>query len=542
MSAPLPLSPVDSGVPPADAWEAQQARRLGWLTAAVVLVGVAWRLTRYLLQFPIWGDEGMLLVNYFQRGYLDIFGPIDYCQIAPLLFHWAEITAIRLFGTGDLAVRLPALLACLGSVALFWRLAALTLPPLGRTLAVAILAVSIWPATTGALVKPYSSDLFFSLALLVPAATWFRQPDRLGPLVALTLIAPLAMAGSYPAVFVAGGISIALLPDVWRRREGRLWATFVAYNLAVGGAFVAHYLLVGRPHLASPTAGTTTDAGMHLYWQAGFPPTSPVALLRWLLLAHIGQTAAYPVGGQSGASLATVALAASGGWLLWKRGQTRLLLVIAGTFALWFVAGVLRKYPYGISCRLSQHVAPFYCLLAGLGLAGLLARLAEPARWRGTLAAVGLLAALGVGGIARDIWRPYRDEDALWARRVANDLLAQAGDDPIVLLRPDPMIHPSLLWYLGRDNDRLARLGVTDPRTLAADGASVWTVDVVQLADERATVGGWLGQGWRFTERTRPRLKPREPREPFWECCIDRWVHDPASSRRTMRTIGRPPR
>src|SRR5690242_20448308 len=105
-------------------------RGLRRLAAGLVLVGLAWRLTRYLLAFPIWGDEAMLLLNYPSRGYLDLFGPIDDCQIAPLLFHASVPTCFRTLGTSEWAVRLPALMACLGALALFWRLARLTLPPL----------------------------------------------------------------------------------------------------------------------------------------------------------------------------------------------------------------------------------------------------------------------------------------------------------------------------------------------------------------------------------------------------------------------------
>ncbi len=191
--------------PCATAWERDHAGRLRWLALALVCVGVAWRCTRYFLAFPIWGDEAFLLTNYLTRGYADLLGPIDNCQIAPLLFHAAELTCFTWLGSGELAVRLPAFLASLGSLALFWRLARLTLPPLGHALAVGILAVSIWPVSMGALAKPYAFDLFFSLALLLPAVTWLRQPQRRLTLLTLALVAPLAMVGSYPAAFVGGG-------------------------------------------------------------------------------------------------------------------------------------------------------------------------------------------------------------------------------------------------------------------------------------------------------------------------------------------------
>src|SRR5438477_12067448 len=90
-------------------------RQLRRLVALVVLVGVVWRLTRYLLRFPIWGDEAMLLVNYPGRRFLDLAGPLEHCQVAPLLFHWAEWLALHVLGADEWAVRLPPLLASLGS-------------------------------------------------------------------------------------------------------------------------------------------------------------------------------------------------------------------------------------------------------------------------------------------------------------------------------------------------------------------------------------------------------------------------------------------
>ena len=69
---------------------------------------IAWFLTRYLLAFPVWGDEAFLLLNYRTRGFADLFGPIDNCQIAPLLFHVAELAVYKWLGTSEIAIRLPA--------------------------------------------------------------------------------------------------------------------------------------------------------------------------------------------------------------------------------------------------------------------------------------------------------------------------------------------------------------------------------------------------------------------------------------------------
>jgi len=93
-----------------------------WKWAVGLLaVGLAWRLLRYALQFPIWGDEAFICVNLLDRDYLGLLDPLDYKQVAPILFLWSELTAFRLIGGSELAIRLLPFLAGVGSLFLFWR-------------------------------------------------------------------------------------------------------------------------------------------------------------------------------------------------------------------------------------------------------------------------------------------------------------------------------------------------------------------------------------------------------------------------------------
>ena len=452
--APLPVPGTSPAAHPAG-WEKANAKKLRLLALAFVAVGLLWRSSRYFLAFPIWGDEAMLLVNYLSRDFGDLFGPIDNCQIAPFLYHVAALASLKTFGSGELALRLPSFLACIGSMVLFWRLARLTLPPLGRTIAIGIFAVSIWPATMGSLTKPYAFDLFASLALLVAAVSWLRHPARLRSLAILAAVAPVAIWASYPAAFIAGGIGIALLPVVWRERRASTWALFVAYGILLVAAFVSHYLLVARPHLASVTIGThvlgiDTNSGMNDYWKMGFPPlTEPIALVEWFFLTHTGQMAAYPLGASNGGSALTVLLGLIGTVALWRGSQRTFVVLVFSVFGLGIVAACLHKYPYGASCRLAQHVAPFYCLFAGLGVAVLVERWSQPTRrWRSTLILASILGAVGIGGTIRDFAHPYREKEALWARPVADDLAARAGNDSILVLQPFNGVPSNFAWQL----------------------------------------------------------------------------------------------
>lgn len=520
------------------AWERDHTRTLRAVALAFVALGLAWRATRYALAFPVWGDEAFLLLNYPTRGFADLLGPIDHCQIAPLLFHAAELAAVRLLGPSEWAVRLPAFLACVASLPLFWRLARLLLSPLGHTLAVAVFAVSVWPATMGALVKPYAFDLFFSLALLVPAVTWILRPDRVRPLVILAAVAPVAILASYPAAFVGGAVGLMTLAHAYRCRDRRAVALVGLYGVLLVAAFAWHYYAVARPHLASAKAGVSTAAAMDVYWRDGFPPAAPLAFVAWYVRIHTGQMAAYPLGTASGGSGLTVLVCLIGmGWL-WTRQRRFVVGLSLATFGLWFAACLLRKYPYGLSCRLSQHVAPFYCLLAGAGLAVLVARCKSPGRACAAVAV--LLGLVGVGGTVRDVAWPYRDEATREARAVLGVLKAKAGGEPIFAAQPQHGTDVVFQWYLGQHAGGVVWGDDTDWEGVARARHSLW---LFGYADDSADVAAILPRleaaapGWQVVERRFYLLRADNVREPFCAC---RYYHLVRPDGSWPATPGRP--
>ena len=74
--SPLLQSPPE---PPGPSW----VIRATWL---FVGLGIAVRLVRYLVNYPIWHDEAFLAVNFWDRSYVDLLRPLDYGQIRLALF------------------------------------------------------------------------------------------------------------------------------------------------------------------------------------------------------------------------------------------------------------------------------------------------------------------------------------------------------------------------------------------------------------------------------------------------------------------------
>jgi hypothetical protein len=391
--------------------------RIQQWTWILVAVGIAARVVRYLLRFPLWGDEYMLADNFLSRDFAGLLQPLEHCQVAPLVYLWSELSAVKLFGFSEWSLRLVALISSVGSVLIFRQLASRLLQGVPLLLAVGIFSVAYYPIRHGAEVKPYASDILAAMVLLALAVQWWRQPVGQGEagasppgarstfwLWVLAAAAPFCIGLSFPAVFVAAGISLGLLELVGRDGR-RAWLPYLAYNLAIAGSFLLVYWL--------SSSGQMRASGqmMQQFWGDSFPPSlaHPLEFASWFLETHTGEMFAYPIGADRGGSIMTVVLCATGIWALFSARARPLLLMAAGTWTLAFIAAAIHRYPYGGNERLVQYLAPFICLFAGVGGSVLQSRIRNSeARGRVLMASVVALALIGLGTLAHDLVRPYK--------------------------------------------------------------------------------------------------------------------------------------
>ena len=380
---------------------------LARIAFALVLLNLLWRTVRYALAFPIWGDEAFLAMNFLLRDAAGMLEPLEYGQIAPLLFMWAELAVVRGFGISELALRLLPFLCGIASMLVFWRFAGRILDRRSALLAVAIFAASYYPVRHATEIKPYSSDLLVSLVLSFSAWSVIHQPRILRRWLFLTVAATVGIWLSYPSAFVAGGVGLALLAMLVRERNVRLSGLWLAYALCVGVSFLVMLAVYAGPHTEAgwrPGESHTLDE-----WGKGFPPIrEPWNLPLWLVTVHTGNLTAYPIGGKYGGSTATFLLVLIGIGVMWRERRMLLGLMLSPVpFAI--VAAGLQRYPYGGSARFCLYLAPAFCILAGAGLsAGIKAVRPPRSAARGIRWAAVAMMLVAVGGIALGLIKPYR--------------------------------------------------------------------------------------------------------------------------------------
>ncbi|HVW01098.1 MAG TPA: hypothetical protein VHB77_12185, partial [Planctomycetaceae bacterium] len=414
-----------------DATESGTLARWTW---GFVALGLLLRTTRYLLCFPLWCDECYIAAHFIDRDYAGLLQPLDYFQVCPILFLWAELSIVRLFGFYEWSLRLLPFVSSLGSMLLFRHLAVRLLAERPRLVAVAVFAVSFYPIRHATEVKSYALDLFAALVLIVLAVEWLHARQQARWLWCLALATPLCLGFSYPAVFIAGAVSLALAVPVLQRRKLMVWCSFAAFNLLLLTTFVGLLSLVADRQYEHTAEGLTT------FWGRRFPPLeTPWKLPAWLFDAHTGRMFAYPVGDDHGMSTASFVLCCLGALALWRMKARPALVLLVAPLPAMFVAAALHRYPYGGSGRVFQHLVPAICLLMALGASQVIAWVhRESWRFRGHARVAGALALLGIGILGLSIARPYKQKfdremrdlaEVVWDKGVdEGELLCLAND------------------------------------------------------------------------------------------------------------------
>jgi hypothetical protein len=374
---------------------------LAW---GLVALGTIACLLRYGLRFPIWPDEAFIALNVARRDVAGILEPLQFHQAAPPLFLLQETVLTHILRFNEWTLRAMPLLFGVSSMLLFRVLARSILTGWAYMLAVGVFCSSYLIIRYSAEAKPYSGDVFMSVALLVLAVRWAHGSRRWLVLILLTGLSLVAFAFSFPSVFVGGGVAAFMAHRALMQKDARriLETLLVIGALAAGSCAV--YSLHTRHQLDREIAW------MQWYWARGFPPGDSIGgALLWLLRGAAGELMPYPVGGRNAGSTLTL-ICFVAGIVDFVRARRKGLLVLLGvTVGLALAAAVMRRYSFGAPARAQLYLAPLIILYVGAGLARLLTLRStlQQARTRSCIAMI-VLAAVAVVSMGRDIVKPAK--------------------------------------------------------------------------------------------------------------------------------------
>ena len=340
-------------------------RRLVILIIILIVFGEVCRLGQFLSNQSFWEDEIAVLINVRDHSPRELpFVPLDSYGAdspvaAPPIFLWTTQWMGRHFDYREWSVRILALICSLAALPLFALLAWRLTNPIATVWATALMALSDPLIFQAGNVKPYSGDVLAAVVIVFVAFA-----NRSASPVRRLLLASIATAIfqwlSYPSIFVYAAVALALWPGFWRT---------AVCSIPAAISFLAVYFRCIRAQ---------RQVNLDVYWIHLFPNFSrPWTVPGWFVGStwELFHFQFYPIG------FLMLAAAGAGIWILRKRNDRQLLILLAGPWALNLLAACLGQFAYG-GTRLTLFLAPFLCLLCGIGAANLIElfpRLARPA-------------------------------------------------------------------------------------------------------------------------------------------------------------------
>ncbi|MGL4423113.1 MAG: hypothetical protein ACRCZF_20795, partial [Gemmataceae bacterium] len=338
-----------------------------------------------------------------ERDYAGLMEPLRLNQGAPLGYLFTLKFLSTLFGSSELALRLPSFVSSCFLLGAMVPLARCLFGP-RAWLAIAATALSPMLVAYAAECKQYAVDALFTTLLL--ALLRFR-----GPGLAVLLAGILALVCSHPALFVVGGIALTLLWHEPRRR----WPWLLS------GVWGCTFILLFLSFLKN----LGQNRYLTEFWAGKFAPFPPRNLGDFSWFPHHFFEMFDTPGGFSGPGYQLAGLAGVlfllGMVRLWKR-EPIVAHAACGTMMLTLLASAVGKYPFG--GRLLLFLVPILIIgvVEGLLTVTQLLRSAHPRLGFGLC----LIVASGpVVSTGQQLLRPLHQEDVrgVWRTMPAREAL-----------------------------------------------------------------------------------------------------------------------
>jgi 4-amino-4-deoxy-L-arabinose transferase-like glycosyltransferase len=342
-----------------------------WPLAAVLLLAAALRLSTLDLQ-SFWYDEAFTPVRVLHPGLGATLHSVVHTENSPPLWYLLAWLDVRLFGDGEIALRLPSALAGIATVWVAWAIGSELAGRRCAVVSAVLVAVNplfVWYSQEARVYALFA--LTSAVAMLCCVRAW-RRPTR-GRMAAFALSGAVALLTHYFSAFLLLGMALWLLRD---RASRRAAVGAVAALAAVGLALVPLIIAQG---------------GHGTQW-----------IGRWALSSRLQAIPQYFLTGYSGAPLGhgielLVALPILAGLVLGARqvrGSDR-ATPLMGTA---LIAGCGILIPLALALLGADYLAPRNLLAAMVPVTVLIALLlttVAPGSWAWALSAVsaaGLLA------------------------------------------------------------------------------------------------------------------------------------------------------
>ena len=334
----------------------------------ILVIGVLLALGQYGYNRSIWLDEAMLTLNIVERGYMGLLQPLDYWQVAPILFLWMVKAGSQLIPNSEFGLRLFPMLCYFASIWLFYKIVIRNLQtPLSRVVAISLFVINASLIYYGSEVKQYICDILAFTTLIYLLWDGNRSYSSKVLWFGLCGVLFVPLSNVTPILWCTGGLYLLLE----KKRSLPEWLQLVAGSLAVVAAFAVYYWFFIHNH---PTRQYMQD-----FWsrERAFMPHDPTKYSFWFFWYEIIRQIFFSILRYKYLSVLMPVLTFMGISHLVKRKKWSLLLLLIFPFVLHIGLSSVHQYP--AARRLMLYLSPGLILLGSLAFeSNLLNRFANP--------------------------------------------------------------------------------------------------------------------------------------------------------------------
>lgn len=334
----------------------------------LITLGIALSLIQYCYNRSLWLDEACLANNIIERNYSALLKPLDYNQVAPILFLQFVKFFSSLLPNSELGLRLFPLISYSASLFLFYRLSKSVL----KSNTAISLALSLFVFNSSLLyysseLKQYMVDVFVLLVLYVLAIKKSGTTLKHYLFLAIAGIISIFLSNVSPIILLTCGAYLIYSTVKHKHKNtssliylSALFATWVI-------TFLIYYLLFINSH---PTKGLMLD-----YWANSFLPSNPLSVDFYVFLWNKTNMIFFSLLPFNAIGYLFICLSIVGAITLFLNKQYGYIILLFVPLTVHLILSAIKLYPFDL--RLILYATPIVILAISVGFE----RLTELKNW-----------------------------------------------------------------------------------------------------------------------------------------------------------------
>jgi hypothetical protein len=351
------------------------------IAASVVLSGI-----QFLYNRSLWLDEALIALNILERGHLELLKPLDFKQVAPILYLQLTKLASGITPFAEFGLRLVPLICFWASLFVFYKaLRLLFRENFPVVFSLSLFAFNMHLLYYSSEVKQYMSDVFVSVMMMYLLLHAFRNPAARFFVLGAAGIIAIFLSNIAPIVLLASGLFLLFENKPWKNLHVLRLITLTGIAWLV--TFLVYYLLFVHDH--------PSRAFMVAEWtkENAFLPVQVFSSGFFLFLKEKAGGIGNLVFSEYRVLIVLfLALILYGLWHLYKQGKGGLLFLFLAPVPVHLALSALQLYPF--SSRLILYIIPFMIVPAIIGLQAVLEPI--PAKGKRAIAGVGIFLVPGL--------------------------------------------------------------------------------------------------------------------------------------------------